>query len=29
MLLENVMQVLSLLVPQTFVDQFLKIWGRE
>ncbi len=29
MLLENVMQVLTLLVPQTFVDQFFKIWGCE
>jgi hypothetical protein len=29
MLLENVMHVLHLLVPQTFVDQFVFIWGCE
>ncbi len=29
MLLEDVMQVLSLLVPQAFVDQFVFIWGCE
>jgi hypothetical protein len=29
MWLEGVMQVLPLLVPQTFVDQFVFIWGCE
>jgi hypothetical protein len=29
MLLEDVMHVLPLLVPQAFVDQFVFIWGCE
>jgi len=29
MLVKDVMQVLLLLVPQTFVDQFVFIWGCE
>jgi hypothetical protein len=29
MLLEDVMKVLPLLVPQAFVDQFFLIWGCE
>jgi hypothetical protein len=29
MLLENVMQVLPLLMPQVFVNQFFFIWGHE
>jgi hypothetical protein len=29
MLLEDVIQVLPLLVPQAFVDQFVFIWGCE
>jgi hypothetical protein len=29
MLLEDVMQVLSLLLPQAFIDQFVFIWGCE
>jgi hypothetical protein len=29
MLLEDAMQVLPLLVPQAFVDQFVFIWGCE
>jgi hypothetical protein len=29
MLLKDVMQVLPLLMPQIFVDQFVFIWGHE
>jgi hypothetical protein len=29
MLLEDVMQVFPLLMPQAFVDQFFNIWGCE
>jgi len=29
MLLEDVMQVLPLVMPQVFVDQFFFIWGHE
>jgi hypothetical protein len=29
MLLEDVMQVFPLLMPQAFVDQFVFIWGCE
>jgi hypothetical protein len=29
MLLEDVMQVLPLLMPQVFVDQIFFIWGHE
>jgi hypothetical protein len=29
MLLENVLEILPLLMPKTFVDQFVCIWGCE
>jgi hypothetical protein len=29
MLIEDVMEVFALLLPQDFIDQFVFIWGRE
>jgi hypothetical protein len=29
MLLEDVMEILPILVPQVFVNQFVFIWGHE
>jgi hypothetical protein len=29
MLLEDVLEILPLLMPKTFVHQFAFIWGRE
>ncbi len=29
MLLEDVLEILPLLMPKTFVDQFMFVWGHE
>jgi hypothetical protein len=29
MLLEDVLEILLLLMPKTFIDQFVFVWGRE
>jgi hypothetical protein len=29
MLLEDVLEILPLLMPKTFINQFVFVWGRE
>jgi hypothetical protein len=29
MLLKDVLEILPLLMPKTFVDQFVFVWGHE
>jgi hypothetical protein len=29
MLLEDVFEILPLLMPKTFINQFVFVWGRE